>query len=54
MFNKVKNSKKIKCDKCNFEITCQNYKKHYDKCDGIAPRRKKEGIGMNGFSKITI
>lgn len=32
------------CDKCNFEISSQNYKKHFEKCDGIGPRRKVKRV----------
>ncbi len=49
----MKNSKTLKCDKCNFDISCQNYKKHYEKCTFIIDRddhvrHTHEGLGDRG------
>lgn len=42
----MRNIRKTVCPKCNFEISNVSFKKHFEKCDGLGPRKmrpKKRG-----------
>jgi hypothetical protein len=43
MIYKNKMVKKIRCEKCNFEISAQNINKHKNKCNGSGPRKRNIG-----------
>lgn len=47
--------KKTTCDKCNREIANNNFKRHYDSCDGFyftGPNRKSKAITPEEISEI--
>lgn len=44
---------KIKCDKCGYQISAQNQKRHHNYCDGSGPRPRKNGKGRGWASGKT-